>query len=133
MCFTYSWKRSIKRVQDSFTRRLYSCITLYTSLGVYRIGEYYICDNFTKTHAFTADEVKPNTQFHKWIYHLLKMLEGEGDWWSFFVGDESEYYYMLDESKIVESYESVARIIYTIATDIDRYAERIGMPSHSNI
>ncbi|MEM1584547.1 MAG: hypothetical protein QXP57_06385 [Nitrososphaerota archaeon] len=59
------------------------------------------------------------------------MLEGEGDWWSFFVGDESEYYYMLDESKIVESYESVARIIYTIATDIDRYAERIGMLSHN--
>ena len=96
------------------------------TMAFYRIGEYYICDNFTKTQAFTVDEVKPNTQFHKWICRLLKFLEREGDWWSFFVGDEAEYYDTLDESKIVDSYESVARIIYTIAVSLDKHAEKIG-------
>lgn len=96
------------------------------TMAFYRIGEYYVCDSFTKTQAFTVDEVSPNTEFHKWICHLLKILERGGDWWSFYVGDEAEYYYTLDERKIYESFEANSKIIYSIASMLDRYAERIG-------
>ena len=92
----------------------------------YTIGKYYICNNFTKTQAFVTNEVEPNTLYHKWICHLLKYLERNGRWWNFYVADESEYYYTLDESKITESFQKVNSILYTLASIIDEVAEKLG-------
>lgn len=96
------------------------------SMTFYNIGRHYICDNFTKTQAFTMDEVEPNTRFHKWICRLLKSLEKDGRWWRFYVFDESEYYDTLDETRISKSFEEASNFIYTLARAVDKFAESIG-------
>jgi len=97
------------------------------TMAFYNIGGYYVCDDFTKTQAFTADEVTPNTLFHKWICSLLKYLEKNGRWWNFYVHDEAEYYETMDESKITQSFEAVNRLIYGLASALDEVAEKTGM------
>ncbi len=97
------------------------------TMAFYNIGGYYVCDGFTKTQAFTTDEVTPNTLFHKWICSLLKYLERSGGWWNFYVHDEAEYYEMMDESKITQSFQALNRMIYSIASALDETAEENGM------
>jgi len=82
----------------------------------YKIGRYYICDGFTKTQAFTVDEVEPNTLFHKWICNLLRYLEKNGRWWHFYVLDEAGYYDTMDESRIAQSFEYLGLMIYGLAS-----------------
>lgn len=96
------------------------------TVAFYKLGRYYICDDFTKTQAFTVDEVGPNTEYHKWICHTLKLLERSGRWWSFRVLDEAEYYDTLDESKIVEGFEAVSKMLYTLTAAMDKLAEEHG-------
>ena len=97
------------------------------SMVFYKIGRYYVCDGFTKTQAFTVDEVGPNTQFHKWICHVLKKLEKDGVWWNFYVGDEAEYYETLDESKIVDGFQLCNKLIYSLAEQVDKIFEEQGV------
>jgi hypothetical protein len=96
-------------------------------MAFYKNGRYYICDGFTETHAFTIDEVEPNTLYHKWICRLLEKLEKDGRWWNFYVSDEAEYYYTLDESRIVKSFQELNRLIYSFAVQLDKAIEEGGL------
>jgi hypothetical protein len=92
----------------------------------YKLGEFYICDGFTKTQPFTVDEVEPNIRFHKWICHLLRAVR-DGRWWNFYVSDEAEYYETLDESKIVNSFQVCGMLIYAIASELVKASQEHGM------
>ena len=93
----------------------------------YKLGRYYVCDGFTKTQAFTADEVGPNTEFHKWICHFLRRLREDGVWWNFYVSDEAGYYETLDESRIIDGFRATNALIYALARELDKAMEEEGL------
>ena len=128
--YTYAipWTLSKRGKPTKFEGVIVDCGTAEPfSMVFYKLGRYYVCDGFTKTQAFTVDEVGPNTQFHKWICHVLKKLERDGRWWNFYVNDEAEYYETLDESKIVDSFQVCNILIYSLAEQVDKIFEEQGV------
>jgi len=128
--YTYAipWTLSKRGKPTKFEGVIVDCGTAEPfSMVFYKLGRYYVCDGFTKTQAFTVDEVGPNTQFHKWICHVLKKLERDGRWWNFYVNDEAEYYETLDESKIVDSFQQCNMLIYSFAEQVDKIFEERGV------
>ena len=93
----------------------------------WKLGSYYICSEFTKTQPFTADEVESNTRWHKWICAVLKRLE-KLPWWNFHVCDEAGYYESMDEEKMVETFETSSRLIWSVSSAIQEAIDEMGLP-----
>jgi len=93
----------------------------------WKLGNYYISSNFTKTQPFTAEEVQPNLRYHKWICMVLKRVE-KLPWWRFYVGDESGYYDSMDEEKLRESFEATSKIIWAVSSAIQEAIDKAGLP-----
>ena len=93
----------------------------------WKLGSYYICTGFTKTQPFTAEEVEPNTRWHKWICGVLKKLE-KLPWWNFYVHDEAGYYETMDEKRMAESFEAVAKLIWGVSSAIQEAIDEAGLP-----
>ncbi len=92
----------------------------------WRLGRYYICDEFTKTQPFTVEEVEPNTRYHRWICHILKRLENL-PWWNFYVNDEGGYYDTFDDNILYQSFEATSKLIWKITGLLAGEAEDSGL------
>ena len=93
----------------------------------WKLGKYYVCTGFTKTQPFTAEEVEPNTRWHKWICGVLKRLE-KLPWWNFYVHDEAGYYDTMDEKKMRENFEAIAKLIWGVSSAIQEAIDEAGLP-----
>jgi len=81
----------------------------------YRVGNYWLMSEFTKTQPFSLKEVKPNIKFHKFICDFLRIVKESSGLLKFYVFDEGGYWDSQDLSTLVSNFDANYELIAKIA------------------
>ena len=95
----------------------------------YKLGRYWVLDNFTKTQPFSIDEVKPNIRFHKFISSILKYIKERREEYGIiklYVYDEGGYYNTGDIQKLIENFDLNYQLIEAFAKALNKIGWKYG-------